>query len=158
MEDESDEYSNQGSTTSSRTTKNPRNAGRKLETTDPDDKRIARNRRAQRAFRERKLKLIEDLETQVRTQANRITELEAEKLTLQQELLLAQTAGPATLEPLSLSTQRAIDLSQRLFMQQLAHVLLVSSNSPNPLLALQHSFPIPNPTPDQTESDLLFDL
>ncbi|ORY41706.1 hypothetical protein BCR33DRAFT_767516 [Rhizoclosmatium globosum] len=132
MEDESDQYSNQAS--SSNTARNPRNAGRKLEATDPDDRRIARNRRAQRAFRERKLKLIEDLEKQVRTQAERITELEAEKLRLQQELLLAQTAYPTTLEPLSLSTQRAIDLNQRLFMQQLAQVLLVSSNSPNPLL------------------------
>ncbi|KAJ3032122.1 UNVERIFIED_CONTAM: hypothetical protein HDU68_004432 [Siphonaria sp. JEL0065] len=50
-------------------------AGRKTLPLDSENKRIARNRRAQRMFRERKEAHLQDLETKVKSQAARIEEL-----------------------------------------------------------------------------------
>lgn len=52
----------------------PKRAGRKLDTKEPESKRRAQNRAAQRAFRERKERHLKDLET-------RISELEEESAT-----------------------------------------------------------------------------
>ncbi|KAJ3062327.1 hypothetical protein HDU98_001788 [Podochytrium sp. JEL0797] len=59
-------------------------AGRKQITTKPADKRVAQNRQAQRAFRERKEAYLQGLEAKVKEQETRIAELEQENAMLRQ--------------------------------------------------------------------------
>ncbi|KAI9349551.1 hypothetical protein BDR26DRAFT_852339 [Obelidium mucronatum] len=69
---------------------NKRKAGRKSIPQDSEDKRIARNRRAQRLFRERKEAHLFNLETTVKLQSARIEELLRINSQLSQELQLTR--------------------------------------------------------------------
>ncbi|KAI9349618.1 hypothetical protein BDR26DRAFT_915326 [Obelidium mucronatum] len=97
------EFGSPATTATSRSSKaqqqRPRKkAGRKSITANPnDDKKIARNRKAQRAFRERKEAHLHGLEETVKQQAARIQELMAANEKLKMELEAA-TRSAATLD------------------------------------------------------------
>ncbi|KAJ3031637.1 UNVERIFIED_CONTAM: hypothetical protein HDU68_001717 [Siphonaria sp. JEL0065] len=67
-----------------RVTGERKKAGRKAITEEPKSKRVAQNRNAQRAFRERKEAYLHGLESKVQEQAARIEELERENVVLKQ--------------------------------------------------------------------------
>ncbi|KAJ3293138.1 hypothetical protein HDU79_000655 [Rhizoclosmatium sp. JEL0117] len=79
--------------------------GRKAIQSDSGSKRIDQNRKAQRAFRERKEAYLHGLETQVKEQAARIEELTAMNLKLQQENALLKLNSS---DPLASSTSPVI--------------------------------------------------
>jgi len=66
--------------------KKPGKPGRKPITTEPTNRRKAQNRAAQRAFRERKQKHLEDLETQVATLEEKLKKEQTEKQSVSYEL------------------------------------------------------------------------
>ncbi|KAJ3293139.1 hypothetical protein HDU79_000656 [Rhizoclosmatium sp. JEL0117] len=75
-------------------------AGRKSISDDAEDSRIARNRKAQREFRERKERYVQGLEQQVKEQAALIEQLQAKLL--QQELLISSgSASPNSISKVS---------------------------------------------------------
>ncbi|KAJ3069469.1 hypothetical protein HDU98_007461 [Podochytrium sp. JEL0797] len=125
-----------------------RKPGRKTILDAPQDKRVAQNRQAQRAFRERKEAYLNGLESLVKEQEVRIVELKAQNSLLEREnAVLQQVTGSVGSRPHA-SPSPLEDLFGLGPQRQQQNVPLIS-----PVATQRHSLPVvPKRSPTQNST------